>query len=405
MKTKRKNIQHTLINDWEMARVEDIFEVYGGSTPSTAEKKYWNGKINWVTPIDVTSLVTNNFIAESERQLSDLAIKESSLKILDPFTLLITTRATIGFTVLAAKQLTINQGMTALIPRERKKIDMLFYAYYLRSLRPYLMQLGPGSTFKEISRSTIKRLRVPMPPLSEQKKIAEILSTVDEAIGKVDRAIERTVRLNKGLLNVLLTGKWEEVRVEEIFEVYGGTTPSTNVKQYWNGEMDWVTPTDMTKFIKGNFLVGSERRISNHAVKKCSMRILEPSTLLLTTRATIGFTALNTNPITINQGITALIPKEKSKVSTSFYSFFMQSLEPYLMQLGAGSTFKEISRATIKRLRIPLPPIADQKKIAEILSTIDDRLEFQRQKKLRLSTVKTGLMNDLLTGKKRVKEG
>jgi len=230
--------------EWEVVRLHEIFGVYGGTTPSTSKKEYWNGEILWVTPTDVTKLNRKVYLEETEKKITDKAVKGSFLKILQEGTLLLTSRATIGFTAINAKPVTINQGMTALIPKERTKIATLFYAYYFQLLKPYLEQLGAGSTFKEVSRNTIKNLKLPLPPLPEQQKIAEILSTVDSAIEKVNQAIEKTQRLKKGLMQELLTKgighnefkdteigripkEWEVKKVVDLFKVETGTTPST----------------------------------------------------------------------------------------------------------------------------------------------------------------------------------
>lgn len=197
--------------------------------------------------------------------------------------------------------------------------------------------------------------------------------------------------------------EWEVERVGKVFDVYGGTTPPTSNKEHWDGEILWVTPTDITRLNGSIYLDETEKKITDKAVKACSLNILEEGTLLLTSRATIGFTAINTKPVTINQGMTALILKDKGKVYPLFYAYYFQQLKSYLEQLGAGSTFREVSKSTLKNLKVPLPSLPEQQKIAEILSTVDKGLELLRKRKERLERIKKGLMNDLLTGKRRVK--
>lgn len=123
-----------------------------------------------------------------------------------------------------------------------------------------------------------------------------------------------------------ISNGWQVVKLPFVFDVYGGTTPSTSKKEYWGGEMLWVTPTDITRTNGNISLDRTEKHVTDKAVNESSLKILPKGTLLLTSRATIGFTALNTKPVTINQGLTALLPKDKRKVSTLFYAYYFQRL-------------------------------------------------------------------------------
>jgi type I restriction enzyme S subunit len=308
-------------------------------------------------------------------------------------------------------------------PIECQGINNFFLFYVLKHprYRQTLIASMTGTTGRQrVARRNVEGLRIPLPPLAEQERIAEILSTVDRGIEKADEAIEETKRLKRGLMQELLTRgighkefktsaggripeSWVVERVSDLFDTPGGTTPSTGNERYWNGSILWVTPTDITR-LKGRIhLEDTEKRITEEAVKACSLRILEKDTILLTSRATIGFTAINAEPVTINQGMTALAPRDRGSVLPLFYHYYLQRLRPYLNQLGSGSTFREVSRATLRSIKIPLPPLPEQRQIASILGTVDARLDLLRKRKERLQRIKQGLMNDLLTGRRRVR--
>ncbi len=306
---------------------------------------------------------------------------------------------------------------------KKEKILNLFLFYLLKTprFRNVLITSMIGTTGRQrASKEALLSLPIPLPPLSEQKKIAEILSTVDEAIEVTDKEIEKAESLKRGLMQELLTKaighsrfkktevgtipeEWEVVRVEKIFDVYGGTTPSTNNPSFWDGEILWVTPTDITKLGNRIYLNDTERKISEEGLKKSNLKLLEPFTILLTTRATIGYAALSPKQLTINQGMTAFIPLKKDLINPVFYIYWFSKIRDFLLQLGGGSTFKEVSRTTLKKLYVPLPPLPEQKKIAEILSSVDDFIESLRARREKLVKLKQGLMEDLLTGKRRVK--
>lgn len=270
-------------------------------------------------------------------------------------------------------------------------------------------------------------LNLPLPPLPEQKKIAEILSIVDKAIEKVDEAIDKTQRLKKGLMQELLTGRrntvdgrqgrrefkqteigripkeWEVRKVIDLFVVETGTTPSTKQREYWeDGTINWITPTDLSKLNGKIKIGGSNRRITKKASKESNLTVLPKGSIIISTRAPVGYVAVLEESATFNQGCKGLIPKDLSKISLEFYCYYLLSKEQTLQNLSSGSTFKELSKDSLEHFLLPLPPLPEQKKIAEILGTVDKRLELLRKRKEKLERVKKGLMDYLLSGKKRV---
>ena len=260
--------------------------------------------------------------------------------------------------------------------------------------------------------------QIPLPPLPEQKKIAEILRTVDGAIEKVDETIERTERLKKGLMQELLTKgighrefkdteigripkEWDVVKLGEIARVVTGTTPSTKKMDYWiPPEVVWVTPADLSKVM---FSVSdSERKVSKKAIKECNLNILPEGSVIMSTRAPVGYIALVGASLVFNQGCKGLILNEQ-RVRGEFLVYYLRTMVKKLQSLSGGSTFKELSKDSLEKVSLPLPPLHEQKQITEILMTVDNKLELLREKKKILEQLKKGLMNDLLTGRRRVK--
>ncbi|HEC87330.1 MAG TPA: hypothetical protein ENI49_05645, partial [Thermoplasmatales archaeon] len=191
--------------DWEVVKLGDVFSVETGTTPSTKREEYWeNGRINWLTPTDLSKLNGKIHISGSERKITEKALKDYNLTLLPKGSIIVSTRAPVGYVAVLDVDATFNQGCKGLIPKS-SEINTKFYCYYLLAIKQRLEQLSGGSTFKELSKNALENLLIPLPPLPEQQKIAEILSTVDNAIQKVDEAIAKTERLKKGLMQELLT--------------------------------------------------------------------------------------------------------------------------------------------------------------------------------------------------------
>ncbi|WP_208395202.1 restriction endonuclease subunit S, partial [Helicobacter pylori] len=162
---------------------------------------------------------------------------------------------------------------------------------------------------------------------------------------------------------------WQRVRLGDIAEIIGGGTPSTQITSFWNGSINWFTPTEIgiTKYVHK-----SQRTITLLGLKKSSAKLLPIGTILLTSRASIGDCAILKVVATTNQGFQSLIPLEK--INNEFLYYLMLTLKNKLLKLASGSTFLEVSPNKIKNLLIPLPPLNEQIAIANVLSDLDHYL-------------------------------
>lgn len=188
---------------WSVKKISDLGTIVSGGTHDTNNPEYWDGYVLWVTPSEVSAL-SNRFIWDTERKITEKGLKHSSAKLLPVNSLIICTRATIGDCCINKKPICTNQGFKNIIVTGNN-VDFL---YYLISKNKHeLIRKACGSTFLEISKKDIDNLKFPIPPLAEQEKIAEILGTWDEAIEKLSSLIEQKKLLKKGLMQKLLTGK------------------------------------------------------------------------------------------------------------------------------------------------------------------------------------------------------
>lgn len=157
---------------WSTLGVE--CEVVGGGTPSRSRREFFGGSVPWATPTDVTALTSSRSLVKTKETITEEGLRRSSAKLLPAGTVLLTSRATIGFTAVAAVPLATNQGFANLICGPRLLPE--FLAVWLPTQRDQLLKLAGGTTFKEISKSTLKGVRVPVPPLDDQRRIVDLLS-------------------------------------------------------------------------------------------------------------------------------------------------------------------------------------------------------------------------------------
>jgi type I restriction enzyme S subunit len=179
------------MSEWKEYKIEDFCEVVGGGTPSTKEDSFYGGNISWITPRDLTNY-KNRFISTGERNITELGLRNSSARLLPKNTILLTSRAPIGYLAIASNEVCTNQGFKSLIVNP--EIADFNYVYYLiKSNIERIKSLGTGTTFAEISGAVVKNLKFKIPDLPTQTAVAEILSSLDDKIelnNKINRELE-----------------------------------------------------------------------------------------------------------------------------------------------------------------------------------------------------------------------
>ena len=271
--------------DWEVVQIKGISKnFFNGGTPDTTDKDYWDGNIPWVTGADFE----NQQISQIRHYITKEGVKNSATNIILKGKLLVVTRNGVGKLAIAPFDIAISRDITGIILDQEKALTSYLY-WYLNDSENRLKALIQRASINGLLRADLESFVVSLPPISEQKKIAEILTTVDDEIHKTTQIIDKTKELKKGLIQRLLTRG--------------------------NGHIPWVTGSD----------------------------------------------------------------------------FEIQ-----------GTSINGLPRGNLESFLIPLPPVKEQKEIAEILSSIDDVLGKESNHRDQLILLKKGLMQVLLTGKLRI---
>jgi type I restriction enzyme S subunit len=167
-----------------------------------------------------------------------------------------------------------------------------------------------------------------------------------------------------------MTLGWTSTTLGDIAEVVSGGTPKTSVSEYWDGEIPWATPKDLSD-LEGHAISCTPRTISEAGLRSCGATLLPPNSVLLSSRAPIGHVAINGVPMATNQGFKSLVP-DPQRVDSKFLYWWLRHARPKLESLGNGATFKEISKKVTARVPILLPPLEQQRRIAALLDDADD---------------------------------
>ena len=283
--------------------------------------------------------------------------------------------------------------------------------------------MSRGSVRRSLSFKDLGLMSIPLPPLEEQKAIAYVLSTVQEAREKTEKVTEATKELKKSLMKHLFTygpvsleeasrislketeigeipADWEVVKLGEVaLRMKAGGTPHTAVKEFWNGDIPFVLIEDMTG--QGVFLSKTKRMITQEGLRNSSAWLVPANSLLVSMYATIGETAINLIPVATNQAIIAIVPRENFDVL--YGAYFIKYDSRRLQMQNIQSTQKNVNRAIVENFSIPLPPLSVQKRIAEILQTVDEKIQAEEKKKQALDNLFNSMLHMLMSGKLRVK--
>ena len=407
--------------DWKQGIIDDIATVSSGGTPSRANDSYWtDGFIPWVT----TAEVKFGTITDTEQKITEEGLKNSSAKLFPKDTILMAMYGqgkTRGQVAKLGIEASTNQACAALQLCEGFDVD--YYYQYLMSQYENIRELANSGGQQNLSGGIVKGINIPIPPLLEQQKIAKILSTWDKAISTTERLIENSTQQKKALMQQLLTGKrrlldesgkrfegeWEE---KTLIDAGMTVTDGDRGKEYPNssefydkGDYLFLSAKNVTK--KG-FLFDETQFISKEKYEKLGKGIINRGDVVLTTRGTVGQTAYYDDSVEydflrVNSGMVTLGCNNSELESNFFYALTNSSLfTRQVDSLTFGSAQPQLTIKIIKSLKVPIPSIPEQQKIAIVLTNADKEIELLEQQLADLKQEKKALMQVLLTGKKRV---
>ena len=296
----------------------------------------------------------------------------------------------------------------ALVKPKKEIIIGYFLNEFLISIKGNLLfKILVGGAQPFMSLDTIGKITVLLPPLPEQKKIAQILSSWDEAITTTEKLIEKLKTRKKGLMQQLLTGKtrlkgfsgeWESVKLRTVISRF--IVPMRDKPKNLKGNIPWCRIEDFD----GKYLVKSKTNqgVSIETIKNMNLKVYPINTLLVSCSANLGKCAIVKTELITNQTFIGLVPIENN-IDVEFLYYLMIFLERELNRLSSGTTISYLSREEFEEFKIKIPESEEQKAIAQILTTADSEININEKYLFELQTQKKGLMQKLLTGEVRVK--
>lgn len=393
-------------NDWEEYLFNDIFVFCTGKNikQNEASIKFETPCVRYGELYHMYDDVITTVINKTNLNKSELVFSKGDEILLpsageDPMDIGSASALTI-------ENVAIGRTINILRPLKEDMYSQIYVAYYINhKLKRHIAALAKGSSISNVYNSDLKKLKIPLPKLKEQEGIAEILTTWDHAIKKQEELIKEKELLKKSLMQKLLSGvvrfddfddAWEEKKLKEIGEILTGTTPSTKNTNYYNGEILWVTPTDITD--KKNIL-STNKLLTKEGLQKG--RVVPKNSLLVTCIASIGKNTILREEGSCNQQINSITPNEDNNIDFLYYLIDYRT--EYIKSYAGQGTMLILNKHDFSNILFTFPKLKEQERIAEILTTADKEIDLLDEELKELKKQKKGLMQKLLTGKLRVK--
>lgn len=377
--------------------IGEICTVVSGTTPKSDKAEYWGGNLIWITPAELKE--GNAVIYDSVRHITKAAVKASALKPFPKGTVILSSRAPIGKVAIAGTQMYCNQGFKNLICSEVIYNGYLYY--YLKAKTAYLNSLGRGATFREISKQIVEKIKIPVPSMQEQHRIADILFKIDALMGKRQQQAEKLDELVKARFVEMFgdpvrnTKQFPLVELQDLYDV-------SSSKRVYQDEM----VLDGIPFLRISDIVEKSTNdkctpqcfISQEMYDQLSQKGLTPNVgdILVTSRGTLGlcYEVKPGEKFYFQDGMISWLYNRKDCVINTYllYAFRLPGIRKQIDGSNDGSTVSYLSIARLKRLKIELPPLALQTEFSHFVHEVDRETERIQRSAALLETLKRSLM-------------
>ena len=399
-----------LPSGWKNRKLGDLLDFKNGM--NTDKSQYGSGQ-KFVNVMDVfnNDEIDNNKIIgrvnASEKQLSNYKIKYGDILF---------NRTSEVFDEIAMSAVYIDNGLATFggfVIRGRpitKELNVSFCIYLFQSqnFRKQAIRMGQGAIRSNIGQKDLAKIEIQYPPLQEQKKIAKILSTWDKAINTTQKLIDNSQQQKKALMQQLLTGKrrmlddlgkpfegkWEELSVVSFGKVVTGSTPPKNDASNYGNHISWATAEDF----KQKYVSNTNVKLTESGASKA--RIVPKGSVLVTCIASIGKNAIANEALSTNQQINSVIINNKN---SNEYFYYLIEFNKHKLLAWAGTTAVPIlNKTSFEKIKFKAPAKVEQQKVAAVIINADKEIELLQKQLDDLNQEKKALMQQLLTGKKRV---
>lgn len=393
---------------WESKQIGEIAEVVGGGTPKTEIVDYWDGEIKWFTPSEIGK---TKYVFDSDRHITEKGLKNSSAKLLPKDALLLSSRATVGEISIALTECSTNQGFQSLITKSN--VDNDFIYYLIPTIKNEFLRRSSGSTFLEINKNEIKRMPINIPELSEQKKISNLFSAIDNKIEMLEKKCEYYQDFKKYLMQRIFSSSDDKLRFDFNDEWRIRILNEITFYQEGPGVRNYQYTKEGVKLLNvGNFvnnaleLDNTDKYISNEeAYGKYKHFLVDEGDLLIACSGIkaeyfdekIAFAENKHLPLCMNTSTMRFKSLDENTLNLRYlkYYFQTQSFKKQVFQVMTGSAQFNFGPTHLKYFKIPIPCLDEQIKIYQMFESIDIKILNIYREIMKVKEFKKGLLQQM----------
>lgn len=390
-----------MMGNWKTCTIGDLGRVVGGATPSTKEaENYDGGTIAWITPKDLAGF-SGRFISRGERNITEQGLKSCSTQLMPAHTVLFSSRAPIGYIAIAEQEVCTNQGFKSVVPDE--KTDYMFLYYLLKYNKEKIENLGSGTTFKEVSGSTMRGIEVRVPEtIEEQQRIASVLSALDDKIEKNTEVNENLEQQAQALFkswfldyepwNGIVPDSWINGKLGDFADIKRGGSPRPIQEYLSESGLRWLKISDVTS-LQTPFVIDIKDHIIEEGLKKTVF--LKAGSLVLSNSATPGVPKILDVDSCIHDG---WLYFPESKFSKEYLYLFFKYIRQQLVNLSNGSVFNNLKTDILKGYPTVLPDEETLTRFNEIVQPMFLQMQNLTRESHRLADARDAILPQLMSG-------
>jgi len=390
-----------LIYAWEQRKFSELGDLSRGKSRHRPrnDKILYDGDYPFIQTGDVAK--SGLYLDSFSQTYSEYGIQQS--KLWDEGTLVITIAANIAESAILVIKAAFPDSI---IGFETKNSDVVFVKFALDRVSDLLRSKVETSSQANLNHAKLSDIVFVVPTITEQFHIGSFFRTLDNTIAIYKRKLNGLRELKKAYLQQMLPQEgevvprvrfagfsepWRMCKLADVADVVGGGTPDTNTPDFWGSEIDWYAPAEIGEQI---YVVGSQRKITSLGLLKSSATMLPVGTVLFTSRAGIGNTAILKKEGATNQGFQSIVP-HKNELDSYFIFSRTHELKRYGETVGAGSTFVEVSGKQMAAMSILIPILPEQTAIGQLFCTLDEQEVFQNKRIEQLHALKKAYLQKM----------
>lgn len=354
-----------------LIKLGDLFEIQIGKTPSRANQNYWtNGLYNWLSIADMNQ---GKYLDRTKEKINDLAVKESNIKLIPENTVVLSYKLSIGKVGITKKSMFTNEAIASLIPLNNNiDINFLYWALQHIDLMANTDRAAMGQT---LNKAKLKEIKIPLPSLSEQKRIAQILDKADEIRQKRQQSIEKLDELLQATFidmfgdPVTNPKGWKVKKLADLGSIATGNTPPRANPENYGNFMEWIKSDNLNHSF--DYATKATEYLSEIGAKKA--RVVPSGTILVTCIAgsfdCIGNLAIVDREVAFNQQINSLTPNDEND---TLFLYYLLKISKHIIQSSSTKSMKGmISKSKFSEITLPIPPFEEQIKFSKVFENFN----------------------------------